>query len=138
MTSEEFVMAKEYNEDFENSTKCWICDNFYVYDDVKVRDHCHIIGKYRGSANRDCNINVRLNQKIPVVFHSLKNYDFHLILQKLGKFDLGINVIPNGLEKYMSFSINDKFSFIDSLTQMNMFFELFLTMYIETGQNLKN
>ena len=35
-------------------------------------------------------------------------------MQKLGKFNLKINVIPNGLEKYMSFSINDQLSFINS------------------------
>ena len=35
-------------------------------------------------------------------------------LGKLGKFNLEINVIPNGLEKYMSFSINNKLIFIDS------------------------
>ena len=52
----ELVMAKEDNE---ISTKCWICDNDYVDNDVKVRDHCHISRKYRGSANRDCNINVK-------------------------------------------------------------------------------
>ena len=55
-----------------------------------------------------------LNHKIPVVFHNLKNYDSHLIMQELGKFNLKINVIPNGLEKYMSFSINDKLSSVDS------------------------
>ena len=30
------------------------------------------------------------------------------------KFNLKVNFIPNGLEKYMSFSINNKLSFIDS------------------------
>ena len=55
-----------------------------------------------------------LNHKILVVFHNLKNYDSHLIMQKLGKFNLKINVIPNGLKKYMSFSINNNLSFIDS------------------------
>ena len=68
-----------------------------------IRDHCHIIGKYRGSAHRDCNINVKLNHKTSVVFHNLRNYDSHLIMQELGKFSLKLNVIPNGLEKYMSF-----------------------------------
>ena len=47
-------------------------------------------------------------------FHNLKNYDSHLIMQEIGKFNLKTNVIPNGLEKYMSFSINNKFSFTDS------------------------
>ena len=35
-------------------------------------------------------------------------------MQKLGKLNLKINVIPNGFEKYMSFTINNKLSFIES------------------------
>ena len=35
-------------------------------------------------------------------------------MQELGKFNLKINVIPNGLEEYMSFSINNKLCFTDS------------------------
>ena len=31
----------------------------------------------------------------------------------LGKFNLKINVPPNGLEKYMSFTIDNKFIFLD-------------------------
>ena len=110
--NKELVMTKEDNENFKNSTKCCIWDNDYI--DVKVRDHFHITGKYRGSAHRDCKINLKLNHKIPVIFHNLKNYDSHLIMQELGKFNLKISVISNGLEKYMSFTINNKLSFIDS------------------------
>ena len=47
--NKELVMTKEDNENFNDSTKCWICDNDYIYDDVKVRDHYHIIGKYKCS-----------------------------------------------------------------------------------------
>ena len=86
--NKELVMSKADNEDFENSTKSWICDNTYADSDVKVRDNCHITGKYRGSSHRDCNINVKLNYKIPVVFRNLKNYDSHLIMQELCKFNL--------------------------------------------------
>ena len=57
--NKEFVMTKQGNENFKNSTKCWICDNNCVDNNVKVRNHCHIIGKYRGSAHRDCNINLK-------------------------------------------------------------------------------
>ena len=112
--NKELVMAEKDNEDFENSTKCWICDNDYIDNDVKVKDHCHITAKYRGSAHRDCNINVKLNHEIPVVFHNLKKHDSHLIMQELGKFNLKINVIPTGLEEYMSSSINNKLSFSNS------------------------
>ena len=37
-----------------------------------------------------------------------------LLSQELGKFNLEISVIPNGLEKYMSFTINNKLNFIGS------------------------
>ena len=35
-------------------------------------------------------------------------------MQELGKFNLKINVIPNGLGKYINFTINNKLSFINS------------------------
>ena len=81
---------------------------------LNVRSVIMITGKYGGSAERDCNINLKLNYKIPIVFHNLKKYDSHLIIQELGKFNLKISLIPNGLEKYMRFTINNQLSFIDS------------------------
>ena len=59
-------MTKEDNENFECSTKCWICDYVFVEDDLKVKDHCHVTRKCRGTTHRDCNINVNLNYKIPI------------------------------------------------------------------------
>ena len=49
----ELVMTKKDNEDFKNSGKCCICDNFHVNGYVKVRDHRHISGEYRASAHID-------------------------------------------------------------------------------------
>ena len=112
--NKELVMTKNCDENFENSTKCWICNNLYVDGDVKIRAHCLITGKYRGSAHRDCNIKIKLNHTDPIIFHNLKNYNSHLIMQELGKFNFKINVIPNGLEKYMSINVNNKLIFIDS------------------------
>ena len=84
------VMTKQDNEDFKNSIKYWVCDNDCIDTDLKVRDHCHINRKYRVSAQRGCNINLKLNNKIPIVFHNLKYYDSHLIMQELGKLNLKI------------------------------------------------
>ena len=78
--NKEFMMTKELNENFKNSAKCCICDNDYVDKGVKVRDNSHFTGKYRGSAHRYCYINLKLNLKVPVVFHNLRNYDSLLIL----------------------------------------------------------
>ena len=41
--NEELVMTKENDEDFENSSKCCISDNFYLNGDVKLRDHCRVL-----------------------------------------------------------------------------------------------
>ena len=107
------LMIKDDKENFKNSIKCWICDNDYI-DDVKVRDYCHITGKYRGSTHGDCDINFKLNHKIPVAFHNLKHYDSNLIMQELGKLNLKINLIANSLEKYMGLTVSDKVGFTDS------------------------
>ena len=40
-------------------------------------------------------------------------------MQKIGKFDVKVSVIPNGLEKYMAFTINKNLVFIDSMQFMN-------------------
>ena len=64
-----------------------ICDNDCIDGDVKVRDYCHIAGKYRGLSHRHCNINMKLIHKIPAVFHKLNNYDSHLIMQNLCKIN---------------------------------------------------
>ena len=69
----------------------------------KVRDYCHIPGKFRGAAYWNCNRNFQLTKTFPVIFHNLRGYESHLIFNELDKFDVKINVIPNGLEKYMAF-----------------------------------
>ena len=43
----------------------------------------------------------------------------HLIFKELSKFNVKISVIPNGWEKYMAFTINKNFVFIDSMQFMN-------------------
>ena len=66
-----------------------------------------------------CNINLRLTVKVPVIFHNLKDYDSHLIMQEVGKFYVKVSVILNGLEKYINFAINNNLVFIDSMQLMN-------------------
>ena len=66
----------------------YICEKLFDVGDDKVRDHCHITGKYRGPAHWSCNINLKLSRKIPVIFHNLRGYDSHLIIQEIRKFDV--------------------------------------------------
>ena len=58
------------------------------------------------------------------MFHNLRGYDSHLFNHaKMDKFDVKLSNIPNGLEKYMAFKINDNLVFIDSTQFMNSGFD---------------
>lgn len=97
---EMIISVKEKKKRNKRSTSCHICrkkntKKSYIY----VRDHCHVTGKYRGSAHNTCNKSFRLTYKIPVIFNNLRGYDSHLIMQEIGKFNKNINVIPINLEK---------------------------------------
>lgn len=50
-------MTNKATINFQKAEKCHICIEKYTKKDIKVRDHCHITGKYRGSAHQYCNIN---------------------------------------------------------------------------------
>ena len=112
------LMKAEQNEEFERTNICWICGKLINFDE-KVTDHCHITGFYRGAAHWGCNINLKISKNFPAIFHKLKGYDSHLIFKELSKFDYRISVIPNGLEKYISFTLNKNNVFIDSMSFMN-------------------
>ena len=100
--NENLIMSEE-EEKFRLSNTSWICEKPNDDDDVKVRYHCHVTGSFRGAAHLSCNINLQLTEKVPVTFHNLRGYDSHLIFNELKNFDVKIDVIPNGLEKYMAF-----------------------------------
>ena len=60
---------------------------------------------------------------LTVIFHNLRGYDSHLIFHELKQFDGKIDVIPNGLEKYMVVILNKNLVFIGSMQFMNSSFE---------------
>ena len=49
-------MTEVDEQNFKTMDGCHICGEKYTDKDVRVRDHCHITGKFRGSAHRDCNL----------------------------------------------------------------------------------
>ena len=50
------------------------------------------------------NINLKISKKAVVIFHNLGGYDSQLIFKQLIKFNYGVSVMPNGLEKYKFYS----------------------------------
>ena len=128
-------MAENDEMCFKLMDKCHISDKEYTDKDVSVRDHCHITGKFRGSAHQECNLKLRIKPediKIPVIFHNLRCYDSHFIMQQIGETaknyayknkkgkeqPLKINAIPNNMEKYMAFMFGNHLNFIDSFQFM--------------------
>ena len=130
------VMTEVDEQHFKTMDGCHICGEKYTDKDVQVRDHCHITGKFRGSVHQECNLKLRIkpeNLKIPVIFHNLRGYDSHFIMQRVGeiankhgytnnkgeKQDLNINAIPNNMEKYMAFMLGNHLTFIDRFQFMS-------------------
>ena len=129
-------MTKEDEEEFQKANECHICNKKYTNEDIKVRDHCHITGKYRGSTHQECNLKLRVKPeeiKIPVIFHNLRGYDSHFIMQEIGEIvkkhtyinkngketQMNINAIPNNMEKYMAFMFGNNLVFLDSFQFMS-------------------
>ena len=128
------VMTDKNETHFQNSTICHICERKFNEEKdkdkpskQKVRDHCHITGKYRGAAHSNCNLKWSIsaeNLKIPVIFHNLKGYDCHFIMQNIGHlirqdFNINVDVIASNFEKYIGFRLGNYLTFIDSFSFMS-------------------
>ena len=61
-----FVMFSKDEQRFPSGNKCWIYNKLVDVEDNKVRDHCHITGKYRGSAR------LKLTKNVLVIFYNSK------------------------------------------------------------------
>lgn len=48
-------MTEEDDTDFKKGDVSHICDKQYTEKGIRVRDHCHVSGIYRGFAHQDCN-----------------------------------------------------------------------------------
>ena len=130
-------ISDEQEIEFQNSSRCSICNKNFKEDDEKVRDHCHFTGKYRGAAHVKCNLDYSFRYfKIPVFFHNLKNYDAHLIINKANEINnhlnpnKRINLVALNSEKFVTFSFGqcdfkDSFLFLtaslDKLVKLNKY-----------------
>ena len=109
---------------FQEATTCHICKKELGAD--KVRYHMHLLPyTYRGAAHAHCNLQLQFTQGkrsqnskfyIPIIFHNLRGYDSHLLMESAGKMCKGkkLSVIPSHSKKYLSFSVGN-LRFIDYL-----------------------
>ena len=69
------LMSTGEEDTFQLANSCWICDKLFDVGDDKIRDHCHITGKYRGASHWSCNINLKMSKTISVIFYNLRGYE---------------------------------------------------------------
>ena len=58
--------------------------------------------------HQTCNLQYKIDKKhykLPVIFHKLRVYDSHLIMQAICQHHGRIDVIPNNYQRYQSFTI---------------------------------
>ena len=145
-------LKNQEGESYANAKTCLICEKPFggAKNAIKVKDHCHYTGKYRGAAHNTCNLQYKVGKSIPVVFHNGSSYDFHLIIKQLAHdFKGPFSCLGENTEKYITFSIsifkkadaNDKpivyqIKFIDSYRHMNQSLSNLVDNLAELNENL--
>ena len=104
-TNKDIIMIQEDKEDVETKNTCRLCEKEIISD--KVRDHCHLTGKYRGPAHNTCNKNVKQKDSIfiTLAFHNFSNYDCHMFFKKLVDLkndEVKSDIIPKTNASYLS------------------------------------
>ena len=82
-TDKDIIMTEEEEEGYRNNKIFRFCEKLFESD--KVRDHCHLSGKYRDPAHSICNNNVTQKHSnfVPFLFHNFSNDDWHMFFKKL-------------------------------------------------------
>ena len=98
-------LTKKQWKKYKKATKCHICYKPFTQTNLKVRDHCHYTGFYRGPAHSLCNLRYKIPSYTAVVFYNLSGYDAHLFIRELSGHTSDMEVIAKNKEDYISFSI---------------------------------
>ena len=106
MTRQSMILTTQQQKLFDSCTQCPRCNSKFDNEKhKKVRDHCHITGRFRSALCHTCNSKLHLSRRtLPVIFHNFKCYDAHqLIKHGIDKFKhWELHTIPQTKEKYMT------------------------------------
>ncbi|KAJ8939058.1 hypothetical protein NQ318_007689 [Aromia moschata] len=75
-------MLETFSENSQTKTKA------FKAGDKKIRDHCHLTGKYRDPAHESCNLDFKNSFTVPVVFNNQTGYDSHFLIKDSDKISI--------------------------------------------------
>ncbi|RLU21807.1 hypothetical protein DMN91_006183 [Ooceraea biroi] len=100
-------LTPEQCEELRDAARCHVCGKPFATGDTRVRDHCHLTGRYRGPAHSTCNLNYKDSHIISVIFHNLSGYDAHFIIEDVANaFEGSVELLPLTKEQYIAFTKN--------------------------------
>ena len=95
-------LTREEEETFPDASHGHICQQS-LDGRIRVRDHCHLTGRFRGAAHEECNPNYQDLRTTPIIFHNLSGYDNQLIIKQISTcVDGRIDLLPLTMERYVS------------------------------------
>jgi Recombination endonuclease VII len=59
------ILTKDDKNEYNHAKVCYVCNESFTQENYKVKDHCHVTGKFRGPACNSCNLQLKLTQTIP-------------------------------------------------------------------------
>src|SRR5436190_7377579 len=100
-------LTPEEIENYYDEMFCHVCGRPFGPEDQRVRDHCHMTGRYRGPAHSRCNLWYRDTHVIPIFFHNVSGYNAHFIIKEVANaFSGSVELLPLTKEVYISFTKN--------------------------------
>ena len=114
-------LTTEEEINYESAQICHICEKPFTDEpndddwiELKVKDHDHLNGNFRGAAHFTCNLKYQIPGFIPLFFHNLKGYDSHFLISNLNNKSFGkCEIIPQNIEKFITFKL-DSIQVLDS------------------------
>ena len=53
-------LSEEEKSQHKKATSCYVCNCDFTAENREVRDHCHVLGNYRGASCNICNLGMAL------------------------------------------------------------------------------
>ncbi|XP_070526022.1 uncharacterized protein [Cardiocondyla obscurior] len=74
--------TQDKREEFKKAKHCHICEKPFAIDDTRVRDHCHLTGRYRGPAHQDCFTWDAMLKHTDIKFELLTDVDMVMFIER--------------------------------------------------------